>query len=67
MCQRCGCTPCNTCGRPIEDGVCSGCGEIPGECYCDPEEQVEESEELEEEEEEEGEEFEDLEEEEEYE
>jgi len=49
MCEKCGCSPCRTCGLPIEDGVCSGCGEIPDKCYCEPEEQDEELEEDEEE------------------
>ena len=35
MCQSCGCTPCEKCGRPIEDGVCAGCGKPPSECTCE--------------------------------
>jgi hypothetical protein len=52
MCDSCGCTPCKTCGAPIEDGVCSGCWEPADECICQPEDQLEEDEddELEEEE-----------------
>jgi len=73
MCDACGCTPCTECGAPVEDGVCSGCGEKPGNCTCEPleeelalEEEDYEDEDLEEEEEDEDEdEDEDLEEEEE--
>jgi len=36
MCDACGCTPCTECGAPVEDGVCSGCGEKPGNCTCEP-------------------------------
>jgi len=36
MCDSCGCTPCNTCGAPVEDGVCSSCGEKPTNCTCEP-------------------------------
>ncbi len=36
MCQECGCSPCEVCGREIEDGVCSGCGEPAEECLCEP-------------------------------
>ena len=52
MCESCGCTPCKTCGAPIEDGVCSGCWEPAEECICQPVDQLEEDEdeELEEEE-----------------
>jgi hypothetical protein len=52
MCDSCGCTPCKTCGAPIEDGVCSGCWEPADECICQPADQLEEDEddELEEEE-----------------
>ena len=52
MCESCGCTPCKTCGAPIEDGVCSGCWEPAEECICKPIDQLEEDEddELEEEE-----------------
>ena len=39
MCQSCGCSPCQECDSPIEDGVCVGCGKPPSECTC---EQVEE-------------------------
>jgi len=54
MCDTCGCTPCKTCGAPIEDGVCSGCWEPADECICKPEAQLEEEDEdLDEEEEEE--------------
>ena len=42
MCQSCGCTPCVLCGQEIEDGVCSGCGEIPTECVCGPDVTIEE-------------------------
>jgi len=35
MCDSCGCTPCTECGAPVEDGVCSGCGEKPGNCTCE--------------------------------
>jgi hypothetical protein len=38
MCQTCGCTPCITCGAPIEDGVCSGCWEPSEDCVCEPQE-----------------------------
>ncbi len=27
---------CEQCGQVIEDGVCSGCGEPPEECTCEP-------------------------------
>jgi hypothetical protein len=33
MCKTCGCTPCK-CGRPIENGVCSGCGKPYDDCDC---------------------------------
>jgi hypothetical protein len=33
MCKTCGCTPCK-CGRPIEKGVCSGCGKPYDDCSC---------------------------------
>ena len=36
MCQSCGCTPCQTCGALIEDGVCSGCWEPAEDCGCEP-------------------------------
>ena len=36
MCDSCGCTPCNTCGAPVEDGVCSSCSEKPINCTCEP-------------------------------
>ena len=36
MCDSCGCTPCTECGAPLEDGVCPGCGEKPGNCTCEP-------------------------------
>jgi hypothetical protein len=35
MCDSCGCTPCTECGAPVEDGVCAGCGEKPGNCTCE--------------------------------
>jgi hypothetical protein len=35
MYDSCGCTPCTECGAPVEDGVCSGCGEKPGNCTCE--------------------------------
>jgi hypothetical protein len=38
MCDTCGCTPCKTCGKPIEDGVCSGCGQAADECTCEAQE-----------------------------
>ncbi len=34
MCQSCGCSPCEKCGMPIEDGVCSGCKNKASECTC---------------------------------
>lgn len=37
MCQSCGCSPCKVCGAPIEDGVCSGCGEPSIDCTCEEE------------------------------
>ena len=49
MCQSCGCSSCKVCGAPIEDGVCSGCGESPKYCICGQQE-YEEQEELEDEE-----------------
>jgi hypothetical protein len=56
MCDSCGCTPCSECGAPIEDGVCSGCGEKPGNCTCEPLEELDyEEEDYEEEEEDEDE------------
>jgi len=39
MCQECGCSPCEKCGRPIEEGVCSGCGQPAEDCICEAEEQ----------------------------
>ncbi len=42
MCDSCGCTPCKTCGAPIEDGVCSGCWEPADKCICQPVDQLEE-------------------------
>lgn len=39
MCETCGCTPCEKCGRPIEDGACSGCGKSAAECTCEPKEE----------------------------
>jgi len=36
MCDAYGCTPCTECGAPVEDGVCSRCGEKPGNCTCEP-------------------------------
>jgi hypothetical protein len=35
MCDSCGCTPCIECGAPVEDDVCSGCSEKPGNCTCE--------------------------------
>lgn len=35
MCNSCGCTPCGSCGAPVEDGVCSMCGEKPTNCTCE--------------------------------
>lgn len=35
MCQVCGCSPCEKCSRPIEKGVCSGCGKKSKECTCE--------------------------------
>jgi hypothetical protein len=35
MCQKCGCTPCKTCGMEIEDGLCVGCGLPADECMCE--------------------------------
>ncbi|MFA5424041.1 MAG: hypothetical protein WC374_09320 [Phycisphaerae bacterium] len=37
MCQECGCSPCEKCGMPIEDGVCSGCGNKSEDCTCEEE------------------------------
>jgi hypothetical protein len=34
MCQTCGCSPCSKCGKPIEKGVCSGCGKESKDCSC---------------------------------
>lgn len=51
MCQSCGCTPCKTCGAPIEDGVCSGCWEPADKCICEPVAQQEEDDFVEDEEE----------------
>jgi hypothetical protein len=42
MCESCGCTPCKTCGAPVEDGVCSGCWEPAEECICPPVNQLQE-------------------------
>jgi hypothetical protein len=56
MCNSCGCTPCGECGAPVEDGVCAGCGEKPGNCTCEPLEEeldYEEEEDFEDEEEDE--------------
>jgi hypothetical protein len=36
MCDSCGCIPCTACGASILDGVCSGCGERPDDCTCEP-------------------------------
>ena len=61
MCNSCGCTPCSECGAPVEDGVCSGCGEKPGNCTCEPLEELDyEEEEEDEDEDEEEEEDEDI-------
>ncbi len=59
MCQSCGCTPCKTCGAPIEDGVCSSCLEPADKCVCEPVAQLEDDDDYMEEEEEEEEEDED--------
>ncbi len=45
MCQTCGCTPCMTCGRDIEESACVGCGMASSQCTCDPAEQEAEAEE----------------------
>lgn len=34
MCQICGCSPCEKCGKPIKKGVCSGCGKKAEDCAC---------------------------------
>ncbi len=34
MCQTCGCTPCQNCGREIKNGVCVGCEKPSNECDC---------------------------------
>lgn len=39
MCQECGCSPCETCGREIKNGVCSGCNMPSDECTCDMEDE----------------------------
>ena len=36
MCQKCGCSPCEKCGREIKDKVCSGCTKPSSECTCEP-------------------------------
>ena len=36
MCDLCGCTPCESYDALVEDGVCSGCGEEPTDCTCEP-------------------------------
>ena len=36
MCQSCGCSPCLTCGREIEEEVCAGCGKSSSQCDCLP-------------------------------
>ena len=36
MCQTCGCSPCEQCGREIKDKVCSGCQKPSDECTCQP-------------------------------
>ena len=36
MCDSCGCPPCEPCDTLVEDGVCSGCGEEPTDCTCEP-------------------------------
>lgn len=28
MCESCGCTLCDTCGTPVEHGICADCGEL---------------------------------------
>jgi hypothetical protein len=35
MCQVCGCSPCQKCGKPIEKGVCSGCKKKADQCKCE--------------------------------
>lgn len=60
MCDSCGCISCSSCGAPVEDGVCSCCGEEPTNCTCEPlDEEFDYEEEEEEDEEEEDEEEED--------
>jgi hypothetical protein len=39
MCDTCGCTPCEVCGRAIEDGLCSGCDMPAADCICEPQEE----------------------------
>ncbi|MHC4571775.1 MAG: hypothetical protein ACYS0C_06840 [Planctomycetota bacterium] len=41
MCESCGCTPCETCGGPIVDGVCEGCSMPAAECTCEPQSEEE--------------------------
>lgn len=35
MCQTCGCSPCQKCGRKIERGVCDGCNKSSFDCVCE--------------------------------
>jgi segregation and condensation protein B len=35
MCDSCGCVSCETCGAPVEEGLCSGCDEKPRDCVCE--------------------------------
>jgi len=34
MCDSCGCTPSEENEKPVEDEVCSGCGNPKDECTC---------------------------------
>ncbi len=34
MCQSCGCSPCQKCGREIKEGLCCGCNKPAVECEC---------------------------------
>lgn len=36
MCQTCGCSPCDKCGREIKNKVCSGCNKTSDKCSCQP-------------------------------
>ena len=35
MCDSCGCVSCETCGAPVQEGLCSGCDEKPRDCVCE--------------------------------